>query len=161
MSNLKEGVGTSNEQVTAELQTFTKVWQDGYFEGDPLDRMSRSSYRGIGYNSVLYTVYVACVKPFVKAGTSVLEIGPGRGAWTKAILNRNPKQIIAIDATSAERTGFWDYVGRDPRVKYHTAEDFSLKEVPDGSIDYFFSFGVFCHIPPQFSTEYIRNLSSK
>jgi hypothetical protein len=145
-------------QAESELRAFDKLWRGGYLEGDPLDRMGDSHYRSIGYNSVLYTVFAACIKPFVNRSTTALEIGPGRGGWTKAILSCNPASIVALDAAPAEHTGFWSYVGRDPRARYCVAQDFTLSDIPHDSISYFFSFGVFCHIPPALSADYIRNL---
>ena len=91
----------------------------------------------------------------------VIEIGPGRGAWTKAILSRGVEKIYAIDAATPEHTGFWDYIGKSDRVDYFVATDFTLREVPDDCADYFFSFGVFCHIAPEHSKEYITSLHRK
>ena len=149
------------DRTKAELGQFGKLWRGGYFEGDPLDRMGASGYNRIGFNSVLYTTYVACIKPYVRPETTVLEIGPGRGGWTRSILHCNPKKIFALDAAPPEHTGFWEYVGRDPRISYITVKDFTLSDVPSNSIDYFFSFGVFCHIPPALGKEYLINLFSR
>jgi hypothetical protein len=150
-----------HDRAKSELRKFSKIWRGGYLEGNPLDRMTKSSYGRYGYNSVLYTVYLTCIKPFIKADTAVLEIGPGRGAWTKAILERNPKSVVVVDAAPSEHTGFWEYVGHDPRVTYCVVSDFTLSDVAPDSIDYFFSYGVFCHIPPDLSAEYIYNLFAK
>lgn len=77
----------AEDRAKSELLSFSKHWRGGYLEGNPLDRLSNSHYRSIGYNSVLFTIFVACIKPYVNNSTAVLEIGPGRGAWTKAILS--------------------------------------------------------------------------
>ena len=150
------------EQGTQEfLATFRNIWKGGYYEGDPLNPMSDSGYGVAGYNSVLYTIYQACIRPYITEQTVVIEIGPGRGAWTKAILSRNPRAIYAFDAAPPSHTGFWEYVGRDPRIKYITAEDFSLDGVPGESANFFFSFGTFCHLKPEYSREYISSLFAK
>jgi hypothetical protein len=119
------------------LATFTTVWKGGYYEGNPLDAMSPSSYGVVGYNSILYTTYLACIRPYVTESSTVLEIGPGRGAWTKAILARQPRKIYAVDAAPPDHTGFWEYVGEDTRLTYITAKDFSLDGVPEQSADFF------------------------
>jgi hypothetical protein len=140
---------------------FSETWQSGYYEGDPLDAMAESTYGVYGYNSSLHTIYLACIRPYVGPKTVALEIGPGRGAWSKAILSRNCARLYAVDAAPAEHTHFWDYVGQDQRVTYLVARDFELDDVPDASIDFFFSFGVFCHLRPEMCESYIRSLARK
>jgi len=137
------------------LEGFSQTWAGGYFEGDPLDPMAPSTYGVYGYNSMLYTVYLACIRPYVAAETVVLEIGPGRGAWSKAILERNCRKLYAVDVATAEYTHFWEYVGKDTRAEYIVAGDFSLSQVPDHSVDFLFSFGVFCHLKPEMCEEYL------
>jgi hypothetical protein len=143
------------------LSQFTKIWRGGYYEGDPLDPMSGSTYGVYGYNSILYTVFSACIRPYITANTSVLEIGPGRGAWTKAFLQRGCRKVYAVDAAPAEHTGFWNYIGRNDRTVYIVSTDLSLTGVPDGGIDFFFSFGVFCHLTPAQCEQYVQALASK
>ena len=142
-------------------EQFSESWKDGYYEGDPLDPMAESTYGVYGYNSSLHTVYLACIRGYVGQDTVALEIGPGRGAWSKVILARGCARLYAVDAAPAEHTHFWDYVGRDERVTYHVADDFDLADVPDGSIDFFFSFGVFCHLRPKMCESYVRSLARK
>ena len=147
--------------MSDEMKVFSKVWKSGYFEGDPLDPVAPSSFGACGYLSCLHMIWRLLIKPYVNADTTVLEIGPGRGAWTKCFVEAGSRKIYAIDAAPAEHTCFWDYVGRRDSVEYIVADDFSLRGVPDGAIDYFFSFGTFCHIPPARCLEYIRNLGPK
>jgi hypothetical protein len=143
------------------LQKFNRAWFGGYFEGSPTDPMGSSTYGIYGYNSVLYTIYLVCIRPYITPDTVVLEIGPGRGAWSKTFLERNCRKVYAVDAAEAGHTHFWDYVGKDPRAEYIVAHDFRLSEVPDDSIDFFFSFGVFCHLKPEMCEEYIYSLQRK
>ncbi len=140
---------------------FSEAWGGGYFEGDPLDSMAESTYGVYGYNSSLHTIYLACIRPYVGPDTVALEIGPGRGAWSKAILSRNCARLYAVDAASAEHTHFWDYIGRDQRVTYLVANDFELSDIPDASIGFFFSFGVFCHLRPDMCERYVQSLARK
>jgi hypothetical protein len=143
------------------FRQFSELWPGGYFEGDPRDPLGQSTYGICGFNSSLFTTYVACIRPYVGANTTALEIGPGRGAWSKCILERGAKHLYAVDAAPAEHTKFWQYVGRTNQATYVQARDFSLDGVPDNSIDYFFSFGVFCHLKPVMSAAYIRSLAKK
>jgi hypothetical protein len=143
------------------LSRFSDIWEGGYFEGDPLDPMTASSYGIFGYYSCLYVVYLCCIKPFITSHTVVLEIGPGRGAWTKAIAGCNPAHIYAVDVVSPEHSGFWEYVPRLPSIEYIQATDFSLDKIPDGSIEYFFSYGCFCHLRPDMCVAYIDSIAKK
>jgi SAM-dependent methyltransferase len=143
------------------LSSFSQIWREGYYEGNPRDPMARSSYGVFGWHSSLYLTYLACIKPYVKPDSVVIEIGPGRGAWTRAIAELDPRRIYAVDAASAEHTGFWDYLGKRSNVDYIVANDFSLAGVPDNSADYFFSFGCFCHLRPEMCEAYVASLARK
>ena len=143
------------------LRKFTQAWPGGFFEGNPLDPMGGSTYGVYGYNSILYTIYRVCIRPYMTPNTTVLEIGPGRGAWTKTFVTSDCLKVYAVDAADPSHTHFWDYIGPDPRVEYIVVQDFLLTKVPDNSIDYFFSFGVFCHLKPEMCEEYVKSLALK
>jgi phospholipid N-methyltransferase len=143
------------------FEKFGQAWQGGYFEGEPLDPMAPSGYGVFGYNSILYTVYLTCIRNYVNPETTALEIGPGRGAWTKAILKQGCKLVYAVDAAAAEHTRFWEHVGATDRARYIQCADLSLSGVPDNSVDYFFSFGVFCHLKPEMCEDYLASLARK
>jgi hypothetical protein len=149
------------QRVVRELSVFRDDFQGGYMEGDPLDPMTPSNYMDGGYMSIVHATYLVCIRPYVGPATRVLEIGPGRGGWTRCFVARGAREIACVDAMSAERNRFWDHVGRCPQVSYHVANDFSLSVVPDAHFDYFFSFGVFCHISPPLVARYIESLSRK
>jgi hypothetical protein len=144
-----------------EIGLFKELWQGGYFEGDPLDPMAPSSYGPLGYMSCLHATYLRCIRPYVNERTRVLEIGPGRGAWTRCFIERNAAEVWALDALSAEHNGFWEYVGHSPRIHYFQVEDNRCAMVPDRSIDYFFSFGTFCHLSPQVIGDYMKSVFAK
>ncbi len=144
-----------------ELGRFQGLWEGGYFEGDPLDPVGSSLYGELGYISSLHAVYQVCLRPFLNSETVALEIGPGRGAWTKAMLEA--KEIWCLDAVSAEKNCFWEYIGEHykSKVNYLQVTDFSCRDLPDDHFDYLFSFGTFCHISWEGQCEYYRNLLPK
>ena len=123
--------------------------------------MSSSTYGVYGYNSILYTAYSACIRPYITSSTVVLEIGPGRGAWSKTFLHRDCRKLYAVDVADPAHTHFRDYVGIDSRAEYLVVDDLLLAEVPDYSIDFFFSFGVFCHLKPEMCEEYLLAILRK
>jgi len=82
---------------------------------------------------------------------TVLEIGCGNGYWTNRI---QPlcKKMYAIDLIPNPNI--------DPNVIYIENEDqqFNCKSVPSESIDFVFSFGVFCHLSLSACEEYLQDV---
>lgn len=158
------------DKAKQDVRVFEKHWAGGYYEGDPMDPMASSTYGVLGYMSVLHATYLRCIRPYVTKNSTVLEIGPGRGAWSRTMTHA--KELWCLDVMSAEHNGFWEYVGKQHdrerggageggSTKYVQVSDFSLSSVPDRHFDFFFSFGVFCHIPFAGLTEYMTNLRRK
>jgi hypothetical protein len=149
-----------SDRLQRELASFQGLWKGGYFEGNPLDPLAPSHYGSLGYMSILHATYVACIRPFLLAGrTAALEIGPGRGGWTRAMLPA--KEVWCLDALSAAHNGFWEYVGRHPHVQYHQVSDFSCSMLPDDAFDFLFSFGCLCHVSFDGIEAYMTNLWPK
>ena len=148
-----------SDRLQREVQSFGPLWEGGYFEGDPLDPMGASSYGAGGYMSVLHATYLAAIRPYVNEETVALEIGPGRGAWTRCLLPA--REVWAMDVLSAEHNGFWEYVGRHEHVHYRQVDDFSCRELPDDHFTYLFSFGCLCHVSFEGTAAYLDNLWAK
>jgi hypothetical protein len=147
------------EDIRKHRESFSTLWKEGYFEGDPLDPMGRSGYNRLGYMSVLHATYLCCIKPYVTADSTVLEIGAGRGAWTRTMLNA--KELVVLEAVDAEHSRFWDYVGRHEHVHYHKVTDLSCSGLQDNHFNFFFTFGCFCHLPQPAVVEYMTNVYPK
>ncbi len=143
------------------LDLIDGLWDGGYYIGDPHHPYEANPYGSLGYTSILYSIYHACVKPYIKPDTAVLEIGPGRGAWTKTMLPA--QEIWCLDALTAEHNKFWEYVGPENKgkVNYIRVSDFSCSDLPEDHFDFLFSFGTFCHIPWEGHSQYYENLFSK
>jgi hypothetical protein len=149
---------SADAPVDAQLRTFESVWQGGFYSGDPLADMA-SPYELFGYYSVRHVVYLACIRQYVTPETVALELGPGRGAWTRTLLGA--REVWALDALSAEHNGFWEYVGHQPHVHYVEVDDFTVSMLPDDAIDYVFSFDTLCHVTFDGIEAYARNLHPK
>ena len=145
--------------LSKEISRFQGLWEGGYYEGDPLQFLARSNYGNFGYISILHATYLLCIKPYVKPETVALEIGPGRGGWTKTLLAA--KEVWALDALSAEYNRFYEYLNHPKNVKYVQVEDFSCRDLPENYFDYMFSFGCLCHVSFEGTTEYAKNLFDK
>lgn len=140
---------------------FQGLWKGGYFEGDPLDPVGESGYGDWGYISVLHATYLYCIRPYVRADTHALEIGPGRGGWSRAMLGA--RELWCLDALSAEHNSFWEYVGAQhkDRVRYLQVNDSPCSQLPDNHFTFLFSFGCFCHLSWASQLEYYRGLFTK
>jgi hypothetical protein len=141
------------------MDDFASIWKGGYYEGDPMGPKSPSSYGDLSNMSILHATYLRCIKPYVSAEKVALEIGPGRGAWSRCMLGF--KELHVMDPVLPAVSGFWDYVGDQANVFYHIISDYSCNQLEDNSIDYMFSFGTFCHIPQEGIIAYAENLSNK
>jgi hypothetical protein len=147
------------KKLADEIASFEGIWEGGYFEGDPLDPLAKSTYGIYGYISVLHATYLRCIKPYIKPETVALEIGPGRGAWTKTMLAA--KEVWALDALSAEYNQFFEYLNFPRHVKYFHVKDFECTELPDQRFDYMFSFGCLCHVSFDGIEAYAKNIFPK
>jgi hypothetical protein len=150
---------SSNDRLRQELTSFHEVWPGGYYEGDPLDPTGPSNYGHLGYISILHAVYLVCIRPYITPQTMALEIGPGRGAWTKTMLKA--KEVWCLDAKSRESNGIDDHLSHPRNLVYHKVEDFTCRELPDNTFDFLFSFGAFCHISWDGTAQYMTNLFPK
>lgn len=141
--------------LQAELRSFQDIWPGGFFLGDPADP-AFGLWGLTSFIGVSHAIYLACIRPYVKPGGTVLEIGCGRGAWTKRMLAA--REIYCLDALPPEHNCFFEYVGRHDRVHYVTVNDFSMKEVPLACIDFVFSYDALCHVSFAGICEYAGNL---
>lgn len=148
-----------SEKLSTELKSFQQIWKKGYYEGDPLDVLGRSKLGPLNYMSVLHATYLRCIKPYINSETVALEIGPGRGAWTKSMLAA--REVWALDALSAKHNGFFEYLGTPSNVRYFQVSDFSCSMLPDDHFSFLFSYGCLCHVSFEGISQYARNLYPK
>jgi len=121
--------------------------------------MSKSGYGQLSFISILHATYLRCIRPYVNIRTVSLEIGPGRGAWTKALLPS--KEVYALDALPEEHNKFFEYLGYPKNVQYFQVKDFKCEMLPDDYFDYMFSFGCLCHVSFEGIREYAVNVFPK
>jgi SAM-dependent methyltransferase len=137
----------NNKKLSESISSFQNLWEGGFHTGYSKKR----NQQGLE-NYILPEVTDKCV----------LEIGCGGGQWSKAMY-KQVDRLYCIDILSSSHNGFWAHVGEQCRDKitYCHVKDFSLSDIPDDSIDYVFSYDVFCHIPLSGHKEYLKNLYSK
>jgi SAM-dependent methyltransferase len=142
------------DRKEAELESFRDLWHGGFFVADPAEKLAPFWLESMvgGY----HVIYLACIRPWLTPQTHALEIGCGRGAWTRLLLKA--EQITCVDALSAEHNAFYSYVGKVDNVFYHQVEDFTLSMIPDNTIDYVFSYDALCHVSFSGISEYAQSL---
>jgi SAM-dependent methyltransferase len=81
----------------------------------------------------------------------VLEIGCGSGYWTHRIYPRC-KEMYAIDLIPRPNI--------DSRIVYieNENQEYKCKSIADESIDFVFSFGVFCHLSLSACDQYLADI---
>ncbi|MDX2212960.1 MAG: class I SAM-dependent methyltransferase [Oculatellaceae cyanobacterium bins.114] len=144
------------------LDWLQKEFNYGYDSGNVLslfpDPTRRQEEKIIGgsYRKVFYKAAF----PHIKANFKVLELGPGKGSWTRAILKYIPQgQLHVVDFQKVEQ---WlnpdQYNGR---LVCHMVTDNSFSCLEDDSFDFFWSFGVLCHNNIEQIEMILRNALSK
>jgi SAM-dependent methyltransferase len=143
VQNGREGQLPVNFMAT--LEWLIKVHSSGYSSGDILswfDWLRWKEERKIGgsYRRMFLESFVKCITP----KSRVLEIGPGRGSWSRAILKYIPEgELHTVDLHDV--TPWLSPQEFGGRLHCHQVEDNSFTGVPDDYFDLFWSFGVLCH----------------
>lgn len=110
-------------------------------------------YENFSYGVGIEKVCSVCLYPFVNSTVRVLEIGSGGGVFTQRIW---PKagSITCIDVIPLP-----DHFM--PSVNYIELDnqDYNCTGVPDSSIDFAFSYNVFCHFSNYAIREYLKSVN--
>jgi SAM-dependent methyltransferase len=95
------------------------------------------------------------LEPFIHPGATVVEIGPGGGRWTRYLLRA--RQVYAVDyhpELLAELRR--NFARPNLRLVRNHGDDFP--GVPEGSVDFVFSFGLFVHLETDVIARYLGNI---
>lgn len=120
---------------------------------------------GYGENWVVYehvtgmkedVLVKACLEPFYNPDHIVLEIGCGTGFWVDKYLAPHFKQVIALDLLPAP-------VFKSSNVRYVEVPDrnYECFGVANSSVDFVWSFGVFCHLTAESVQKYLDSAFRK
>ena len=115
------------------------------------ERISGGSYLEI-FNTV--------IKPIIKPDSTILELGPGRGSWTRAVLN-NFSYVTVHTVDYVDVSQWLDESTYPGRLFCHRVEGNSFDCIEDLSIDLFFSIGVLCHNEDLRRREILKNVLPK
>lgn len=136
-------------KLKKELESFQNIWEGGYLTGYSPKRNQK------GLEDYLKTNL---------KGKNFLEIGCGGGQWSKFIYDLNIfNKMYCIDALSEKHNNFWSYVGDSAEniIQYEQVKNFELNFIDDNSLDFVFSYDVFCHISLSGVQSYLSSLYKK
>lgn len=121
---------------------FLKTWPGGYREN--WEVYGKAS--GITESALVEK----CLLPFFNPNHVVLEIGCGGGFWTEKYLSPNFKSVIALDL-------FPDPGLAGNNITYIEVPDrnYDCFGVEDASVNFVWSFGVFCHLTLESIQKYL------
>lgn len=134
----------------------------GYDSGDILSPHpdQRRQYEESRIGGSYREVFLQAARPYLSPAARVLELGPGRGSWTRALLEYLPQgELHVVDLQDVSR---WlpaeIYKGR---LTCHRVQDNSFDSVKDNYFDFFWSFGVLCHCNTDLIQEILKNALAK
>lgn len=90
--------------------------------------------------------------------TVVLEIGPGGGRWSQALVER-ALRLVLVDVSERPLQLCRERFNGDARVQYILSSGSDLPGVEDASIDAVWSFDVFVHVAPRDQAEYLEEIA--
>lgn len=123
-----------------------KEFDYGYNSGNILgllpNRIRRSEEKKIGGS--YRRVFQNAVRPFLNPDSVVLELGPGNGSWSRAILKHIPNgRLLTVDFQDV--TEWLKPEKHQGQLVCHQVSDNSFDCIADESVDFFWSMGVLCH----------------
>jgi len=95
---------------------------------------------------------------WIPTGAITVEIGPGGGRWSEALLTRGSR-LILVDVSERPLDLCRERFRGDSRVTYVLSSGSDLPGITDGSIDAVWSFDVFVHIAPRDQAAYLDEIA--
>lgn len=148
-----------NEKLKREIRSFSNLWKGGTTPSRVGWEQAAVICKNTGQQN-MYKIHEICIEPYTDNAV-ILDIGTNGGAWLTKM--QNAKKLIGIDVLSAEHTGFWKNIPTNIREKvdFFQVTDFECDFLNDNSIDYVFSYDVFCHMSYSGAESYLKNLYNK
>lgn len=147
-----------SNKLQKEINSYKKLWKNGTTLSKYGWEKTAKERLKVGTN--LNKINELCICPYV-TDKVCLDIGTNGGGWIKKMLDYNPSKVIGIDVSSPEHTGFWKNIIKKENILYYQLKDFNLDFLDNNSIDYVFSYDVFCHISFSGTEQYLKNLYPK
>ena len=136
----------NNKKLSKELKSFENIWEGGYFTGYSKTRNQKGIEEYLKSNlhgETLLKLAVVAVN-----GVNLFSV------------KKYLKNLLYRRALSVEHNKFWDYLGTAAKstIQYEHVKDFKLDFLEDDSIDFVFSYDVFCHISYSGIQSYLESI---
>jgi SAM-dependent methyltransferase len=120
---------------------FQDFWPGGYYEN-------------FGWGVGIEKVIEVSMAPFYDKEKVALELGPGGGVFTERLIGKF-KHLYALDVIKMpEKLKDW----KDFTFVELPDQDFTCNGIKKNSIDFCFTYGMFCHLSNDALKEYIKNV---
>lgn len=129
-------------------EVFLKTWPRGYREN--------WAVYGKASGKTEQEVVSKCLSPFFDKQKDCLEIGCGMNFWTDRYLAPNFRTVTSLDLLPSV-----DFKSKNVRYIEVPDRDFTCYGVEDESVDFVFSFGVFCHMSLEACQKYLNSMFKK
>lgn len=128
------------DHLPVSKSDFQVIWPEGYTETWAHEPHAKHQI-------------AALLKAMGGQDQTALEIGCGSGRWTEAMLVPSFGRVICLDVIPRPRTlpATVDYIELGER-------DYSCGRLPDASVDFVYSYGVFCHLFENDVQTYLLNI---
>lgn len=138
-----------NRRFAVDLVRFSRKNSTDHFYGD--------QWGSVDDRDDLVAVRKKFLDPFVSPDKVSVEIGSGGGRWTRYLLSC--KELICVELNPE----MFDYIRNrfhhPKNVSYITTQGHDLPSVPNGSVDFIFSFGTFVHLEMETIAHYTESMS--
>lgn len=95
---------------------------------------------------------------WIPVGAAILEIGPGAGRWSEALVPR-ASRLVLVDVCERPLELCRERFGGDTRIQYRLSSGNDLPGVEDSSIEVVWSFDVFVHVAPRDQAAYLEEIA--
>jgi hypothetical protein len=147
-----EGTQMPSLDTTVHLD----MLRDSYKRGDT----KAEKFYGIEWgdpNGIVFLKFIRdqYVKPYINPDHVALEIGPGGGRWTRYLLSFQHVFVVDIHAELLDELAKKFVV---PHLHPVLNKGTDFPDIPENSIDFVFSFGVFVHLDKWIIEAYLKSL---
>lgn len=140
------------------VETNLNLWDEDYAWPEDGDEWSgQARFCNQSYSEWKNSIVDAFIAPYISKDTSVLEIAPGHGRWTKEIVGRCGKLTI-IDLSPSCIDFCKGHFASYDNISYLVNDGKSLEGVRDDSVDFIWSFDSFVHMSSNVIDSYFSEI---
>ena len=140
----------------------SKRWADRYNWSRGGNEWSNDvqSLRGLDPTAWENVIVNQTILKYIRPGSTVLEVGPGAGRWTKVLASLCSRVVVA-DVSEAALEACRNALRSFQNVEYFLVADALPDAIPDEGVDFVWSYDVFVHINPNDTARYLAYFARK